>query len=160
MDQGEAYAAGGFWTDSGGFVNELLVIPKFTDHATNKPYSAKAGPVVVLDYGIIQQPGGTGICVALFESTALPVNGSAMFPGGAGNPKRIFPLTGGTGVILSLSAPWHRYDTGLAIVVSTSYATVTRASAATFIAVRTAQAYIGGPPLPAGGVEGGAYPQG
>lgn len=159
MDQGEAYAAGGFWADSGGYANTLLIVPKFTDPNTNKPYVAKAGPLVVTDYGIVQQPGGTGICVACFEATALPDNGRAMFSSVPGdpNPKRIFSIAGGGGFNLNLSVPWHRYDTGLAIIVSTSYTTITYASATSFLSVRVAQAYIGGGPKAP--TTGGVYPQ-
>jgi len=160
MDQREAYSAGGFWADSGGYVNQLLVVPAFTDPATNKPYDAKTGPLVVLEYDIVQKPTGTGICVALFEATAIPANGRAMFSGSPGdpNPKRIYPISGGGSIVLSLSAPWQRFDTGLAIVVSTNYDTITYASQATFIAVRYAQAYVGGGPKAP--TTGGAYPQG
>ena len=158
MDQREKDSAGGFWADSGGYVNSLLLIPAFTG-PLNKPYTT-AGPVVVLDYDIVQKPTGTGICVALFETTALPANGRAMFSGTPGdpNPKRIYPISGGGSIVLSLSAPWQRFDVGLGIVVSTSYDTVTYASAATFIAVRYAQAYVGG--TPKAPTTGGPYPQG
>lgn len=146
MDQREAYAAGGFWGDSGGFANTFLLIPAFVDPATRAPYSRKAGPVCITDYGIVQQPGGTGICIALFDTDAVPANGRDMFsatPGDA-NPKRIIPVTGGNGYIVSLPAPWHRFDTGFVAVVSTSYTTITYGSATTFFSVRYTQVKIGG----------------
>lgn len=145
MDQREAYAAGGFWGDSGGYANTFLLVPAFVDPATNSPYTtnpAKAGPVVITDYGIVQQPGGTGVCVMLFDATAVPANNRALFTNP--KPKRIIPLTGGNIFFESLCAPWEAFLSGFVAVVSTSYTSVVYASATTFFSVRYAQLFIGG----------------
>lgn len=147
MDQREKDSAGGFWGASDGYKNNYVLIPDFVDPAVNKPYSAemppKAGPVVITEYAITQQPGGTAICILVFDATTVPADGRAVF-GVSPAPKRIIPLTGGNQFFQSLNAPWERFDTGFVAIASKDYVTIQYASEKVFFAVRYCQNFIGG----------------
>jgi hypothetical protein len=147
VDEASAFAGDSFWADNDGFGNSLVISSaKFTDPTTNAPFSDKLAPLIITDYGFVQEPGGTGICVAIFDVTVAPVDGSDMFPVDPAlpRPKRIIPLTGGNAYLASLNAPWQKFFNGFVAIASTSYSKVTYASASSFLSVRYWQAYIGG----------------
>lgn len=157
MDIGEAYAGGSYWgsswnatTNSGGYAATFLLIPQLVDPYTGKPLD-KAGPVVVTDYEITQNSTGNGIVLVFFDAATVPAAGRALFTNSDAvpQPKFLAPIAPGVRVSLPLAAPWHAYDNGLAVVCSTSYSTLTYATANTFFAVRYAQykdggSYLGG----------------
>ena len=146
MDEASAFAGDSFWADNGGFGNVLSIVPRFTDPHTNAPYVGKLASLIITDYGFMQDPGGTGICVALYDVAVAPVDGSDMFPVNLTlpRPKRIIALAGGGAYSGSLSAPWHKYFNGFVAIASSSYTTVAYASASSFLSVRYFQNYIGG----------------
>jgi hypothetical protein len=141
MDLTEAFAGSSFHADSGGLVSSFLIVPGFTDPTTNVPF-AVAGPLLVTNYDIAQHPSGNGIVLAIFDTTTLPADGRAMFD--TPKPALLIPLAAGGFYSKTLSAPWHRYENGLVMVMSTSWTILTYASAQTFFALNYAQSFIGG----------------